>query len=809
MLALVGVALATEGLLVAEHGPPIADVPSQLELVLHDDGVPASPDELSVRSPDGQVLETRPSGTPGVWEVRVRSAPDAERMRLDVQVDGERLRLEVPVGERPDSGFEGPGRLEALAGEEIRIRLRGEDLPEPDHVVVSAPEGELAGIERVGDDLQVRWTPSPVADPRVIPIGVRDVRRPGAPPEWTVVRLGARVPVSVETEPGAELSLVVHGRDYGPATASADGRVTVVVDVLPGETTASARLTDTAGNVQNSTLTLAQAPGPSLAALPEGSIVPGAPLPPIHLAGLTAGGAPWRGDAPTCRASGGRELAIVEIGPGRWLGTLPPIDEDILLDLRVDCQMGPATASSRVAVQEGMPARIVLRAWPQELSSDFPVAQVQAWLEDASGDRLEPQGLVLRARHGELTELETADLGVRADYQGMLDEPEDAVVAAWNHARGEGLPATLLLGHALSADGGVDVQARALDALGRPLASVPVTLVLEDVTTELQTDARGFVEARFLAPAGPSVAQAHSGSLDRQALVLPWTAGTPLHPSDPDLFSVAPITIRTGRVRRITLSTDRPVLLTGTGDTAQLTIVLEDASGRPVTDEAVRVTASEGVVTDPRPQADGSLRSVYAPPPGLTAGEVELAVTSPDGSFDARVVLRLEPEPVARAPSVHVGGIANLGSIRAPVLGADLEQRLPIRIPLSARLAADWYRDRETLTSDAGDMEVQMDVLPIALSAHRRWSRGLWSTWGGAGVVVAPYRVERFFGGKQGGGRVAVHRPGATLYGGAGYRMRVGEVYGEARYLAIQSAAPEYDGPIGGLVAVVGIRVVY
>ena len=102
-----------------------------------------------------------------------------------------------------------------------------------------------------------------------------------------------------------------------------------------------------------------------------------------------------------------------------------------------------------------------------------------------------------------------------------------------------------------------------------------------------------------------------------------------------------------------------------------------------------------------------------------------------------------------------------------------------------------------------------MDVLPIALSAHRRWSRGLWGTWGGAGVVVAPYRVERFFGGKQGGGRVAVHRPGATLYGGAGYRMRVGEVYGEARYLAIQSAAPEYDGPIGGLVAVVGIRVVY
>ncbi|MCP4807526.1 MAG: hypothetical protein GY913_19740 [Proteobacteria bacterium] len=807
-LALLGLALATEGLLVAQNGAPVADVPTELSLVLHDGGQAVTPEELDVRSRDGEVLATRPSGVPGVWDVRVRSAPDAERMRFVVRADAETIELEVPVADRPDSGLSGPGRLEALAGEEIRIRLNGDDLPEPDQLVASAPEGELVGIERVKDHLEVRWRPALATDPRVVPIGVRDMRQAGAPPEWTVVRLGARLPVTVETEPGATLSLRMNGRSYGPAVAGEDGKATVVVDVRPGETTADATLTDTLGNVQNSKVTLARAPEPSLAALPEGSIVPGAPLPPLHLAGVSPTGGPWKGAAPTCQASGGRELAVVEIKPGRWLATLPPIDEDILLDLRVDCRMGPATVSSRVAVQEGVPARIVLRAWPQELSSDFPVAQVQAWLEDASGDRLPPEGLALLARHGELTGLEREDLGVRADYKGVLEEPEDAVVAAWNHATGSGHAATLLVGHTRD-DSGLLVTARALDPLGRPLAGVMVTLVVEDATTQVATDSRGFVQASFLAPTTPAIAEARTDELSRQSVVLPWALGPELRPDDPDLHAVAPISIRTGRVRRISLSTDRPVLLTGTGDTARLTIVLEDASGRPVTDEAIRVTASEGVVTEPRPQADGSLHSVYAPPPGLSAGEVELSVTSPDGTFDATVTLRLEPEPVARAPSLHVGGIANLGAIRAPVLGGDLEQRLPIRVPLSARLAVDWYRDRETITSDAGDMEIQMDVLPIALTAHRRWSRGLWSTWVGAGVVVAPYRVERFFGGKQGGGNIGVHRPGAELYAGTGYRVRFGELYGEARYLAMQSSAAEYDGPIGGLVAIVGIRVVY
>jgi len=809
MFFLVGAALATEGLLVAEQGDPVADVPAELRLVLHDGGRPAAPAELEVDSPDGEILAVRPAGLPGVWDVRMRSAPDVERFRVVVRADGEApIRLEVPVGERPESGLVGPGKLEALTGEVVRIRLHAEDLPDPEDLLVEAPEGEVLDVVRRGDALEVRWRPAALADPRVVPVGARDARRPGAPPEWTVVRLGARKPVSVTTEPGATLSLEVGGRIYGPATAGEDGKVAVTVDIRPGETVATATLKDPLGNVQKSTITLARQPGPTLAALVEGTIVPGAPLPPIHLKAVTPTGRPFAAGAPTCRASGGRELAVAEIGPGLWLATLPPIDEDILLDVRVDCGLSDlATVSTRVAVQEGMPARIVLRAWPQELSTDFPVAQVQAWLEDASGDRLEPTQLGLSALHGTISAVEREELSVRAEFQGDLDEPEDAVLAGWNHEPGSGRPATLLVGHAL--DEGLAVQARALDGLGRPLAGVALTLVVDDAATEVSTDERGFATADFARSAEPVAVEVAAPGLMRRQVVLPWDMGQALSTSRPDLVSVAPVSIRTGRVRRVTLSTDRPVLLTGTGDTATITIVLLDASGRPVADEHVDVTVSKGVVTEPRAQADGSLKAIYAPPPGLSAGEVEIAVSAPDGSFDARVGLQLQPEPVARAPALHAGSIANLGAIAAPYVGFDVEQRLPLRTHVNLRLAVGWYRDVATVPDASGEIELRMDLVPVSLSAHRRWSRGLWGAWAGAGAVVTPYRLERSFGGAPGGARMSVHRPGATVYGGGGYRLRPGELYAEARWLGVNSGAPEYDGAIGGLVAIVGIRVVY
>ena len=65
---------------------------------------------------------------------------------------------------------------------------------------------------------------------------------------------------------------------FGP-----DGRATVNVEIRPGETTGDLVLEDGVGNRQRQTVTLAQEPRPVLAAMAVGSLVPGAPPPPIHL----------------------------------------------------------------------------------------------------------------------------------------------------------------------------------------------------------------------------------------------------------------------------------------------------------------------------------------------------------------------------------------------------------------------------------------------------------------------------------------------------------------------------------------------
>jgi hypothetical protein len=804
LLALLGVCFALEAAVVAEGADPRHGQPALLQLAAWDEDGPVV-GELGVRALDGELQSFSSSGE-GTWQLRWVAPSGGETARFEVRLGKERARVELPLVELPQPSLAAPERMDALAGETVELRLGSLSSPEALQVVIS--EGETELIERDGARI-LRWTTLAGGDPRVALIGLRDRAVPGAPPVWTSLRLAVRRPVSLDTEPGATLSLVLGARQLGPVRAGADGKVVLQVDVWPGDTSANYQLSDTAGNVQRGTLTLAPRPGPVVLALPEGPIVPGASLPPLHLRAVTGSGRSWAG-RPSCSTSGGGELALAGAGEGAWIARLPPVQEQILLDLRVDCalQDGAATTSARVAVREGLPARIVLLAWPQELSTDFPVSQVQATLEDARGDRLSPEGLDLRAVHGRLERVELDELSLRAEYRGKLDQPDDAVVASWNHAPGRGQPSELQIGVTTS-EGGLQLQARSLDALGRPLAGQVLSVTVGGGAVELLTDQRGWASAELPRSSRPEVLEVQGGGLRRRVLVLPWVDTSGLDAQAPDLQAQVPLSIRAGRVRSVTMSSDRAVVLTGSDDTATVTIVLLDAAGRPVQDEAVSLSATEGTLSSPRPQADGSLQAIYQPPRGLSAGVVEIAVAGAEASFGSSILVQLAPEPVVRAPSVYAGWLGNLGGISSPILGVDLEQRLPIRAHVNLRLGVQGYRDEAQLLDTSGTIDLRHDLLPLTLSAQRRWSRGLWGTWAGAGVAVTPYRLQTWFEGEAAGTQLGFHLPGATVYGGGGYRVRPGEVYGELRYLAVGSNTEAYEGQLGGLVAILGFRVVY
>ena len=803
LVALLTVAWAFEAAVVSEGSDPWPGQPATLELAAWEGQRPLQ-GELDVRALDGELHSLLPSGE-GTWTLQWTAPESGQSARFELRQGKERLRVELPLAPTPQATLELPERLDAMAGDSVLLPLDGLSSEAALQVVVSEGEAEL--IDEDGE-LRLRWTTVSGGEPRVALIGLRDRAHPSTPPAWTSLRVGVRRPVDLQTEAGARLTLGLGSRRIGPVSAGADGKVSLSVEVWPGDTSAEYELSDTAGNVQRGTISLAARPGPALAALPEGPIVPGAALPPLHLRVVGGQGSSLSAQ-PTCTTTGGGELSLSAAGAGAWIARLPPVDEQILLDLRVDCVLSQgASTSARVAVREGLPARIVLLAWPRELSSDFPVAQIQATLEDARGDRLAPEGLELSARHGELERVERDELSLRAEFRGQLAQPDDAVVASWRHAPGEGAAAELHVGLSRTEEG-LAIQARSLDALGRPLADRSVQLTLGETAVELRTDGNGWVAATLATEPVPQVLELRSEGLRRRLLVLPWRPGQALDPQLPDLLAEVPLSIRAGRVRSVTMSSDRSVVLTGSEDTATITVVLLDAAGRPVQDEAIELSASRGSLSSPRPQPDGSLQAVYQPPPGLSAGTVEIAVTGPEDSFGSSVLVQLAPPPVRRAPSVYGGWVANLGGISSPILGVDLEQRLPIQAHVNLRLSVQAYRDQTSVEDSSGRVELRHDLLPVGLSAHRRWALGLWGSWVGAGLTLTPYRLQTWYAGEPGGTELGLHRPGATLYAGGGYRVRPGEIYAELRYLGAGSNADTYEGQLGGVAGILGFRVVY
>ena len=802
MTVLIGLAWAASALVVAPDTPR-PGVPTEVQLAVWEDDGPVERIE-AVDVSQGDLLAVT-AVEPGLWSI---SWVPAREGSATFAVAG--ARAETQVAGPLTSSLEPLGRASGQVGQTVVLRFRGADLPELADVQVAAPEGQVLGIERTAEELRVSWRSDGDLRPRVVPVGVRDARRPGAPPSWVQVRLSVSIPVTVRTEPGAKMVMEVGGRSYGPVIAGEDGVAAVRVDLNPGETSGQAVLTDALGNTRRSKVTLAPEARPSVAGLVEGSLLPGAHPPPIHLLALNAAGGPWAGDAPTCESVQG-SLDVRRQSKGRYVATLPPGASGDLLDLRVDCRLPRdlARTSVIVGVEQGLPSRLVLRVWPEELSADFPVAQVQAWVEDSRGDRLPPDGLILRGEHGLMQDVVRDGLVLRTDFHGNVQHPEDRVHAEWWLPPGEGEPRAVQLRSAVDS-GLLQVSARAVDRAGRPLVGVPILLELAGESVEVVSDEEGWVLGVFQAPTVPSRVTARCMGRQAEGVFLPWSA-TALVAPGPDLSQVVPVRIRAGSIRKVSLGVDRPVLLTGGGDTAVITVLLLDAAGQPVTDEAVTVSASEGFVSTPKVQLDGALFAIYQPPARMRTGTVEVTVSALDGSFpDTSVTIELMPEPVLRAPSLHAGVISNFVGLTTLTLGTEIEQVLPLFSQhTNLRLGVDWYRDSRSIALEQTKAELRMTLVPVTVGIHRRWSKGLRGSWAGAGLVLTPYRIQAWYDGAQALDAVSLHRPGVSVYAGQGYRIRAGELYVEARYLAVGSRSEQYEGQLGGLVLVGGVRIVY
>lgn len=810
--------------LFAPEGPPAHGDAVALWAALSVGGRPAEGPAPVVEAGAGTILEGAVPVSPGVWELRYLAPDSGEADRLTVLV-GASITEEV-LSLRPRRA---PTLLTApsVIGQvgqptPLVFLVSGPDLPPPESLQVSASEGKVLGVDREGDALAVRWQPDGERFPRAVPLGFRDSRRAGAPPAWTVAMLRARPRVPVQTEPGAAVTLRVGGRSYGPFVAGADGVALANIEVRPGEQVADLLVEDRSGNSNRSTLSLTTAPEATLVAMVDGIAVAGGDPPRIELFAVAADGRPWAGGPPRCETSLGDVPVASPTGPGTWRLPLLSLPEDVLFDLRVECALeDKARVAVRIPVEAGGPARLLLRTWPESVSADQPVAQVQAFLENRLGERVSASGLRLNAELGTIeSEDSTSATSLRATWRGTPEAVAaggDTLHAQWEPARGTGAAAALYLSASPSGDGALSLAARLENALGQPLAGRPVSLCLDARCADLSTDDRGWARAPRLTPesAAPYLLEARAGALlRREVLFLGATLGP--DPDAPTLAANLALPIVAGRVREVFLSTEPRTLSGAPGETALVEVRLVDSSGRAITDEALKLEASAGTLSPTRVRPDGTVEATWTPPADPSPGTVRITATggAPGASFTTSTELELSPREVRHMPGAHAGVLIGAHGLLSPWIELGYEERLlGGNLPLFARFTVGTFGARVEDTDEETDAGLRMDLraFPVSLGVISRAARGRYAGWLGGALVVAPYQLDARFDGV-----LAVHGPGlappgASLTVGASRRFRDTELVFQLSYLFLTMNADEigWTGALGGVVGTVGTRLLY
>jgi hypothetical protein len=795
--------------------------------VTDDDGQPVA-EAPTVRTDGGVVQAATVTAPPGVWPFLIQPTTSVGSLAVTVGWDGRLRTVRVPVSAPPRAKLSIDDDLVADAQRgHLSLLVRGEGLPAAEDLEVAVSEGTVTAVERIPLGLRVDVDTDDDPYPRFLAVGVIDRRHLSAP-VWSTVTLRARPALPLTTEPGASVSVEINGRVYGPWKAGERGAVRAVIEQYPGEREARVRVTDVAGNEVSQLVPLPVGGKPLLLALPGGPRAPGEPGPPLLLHAVEANGGTWRTEAPRCRTPQRGELAALDLGGGTWAFPLPVDAVDALLDLRVRCGLGASTqVDLSLGVSEGLPDRLVARVWPEVLSTDFPLADVQMFLEDPAANRLRFTGDVqLEASFGEV-ELGAVEGPVaRAQYRGELaaEFGEDLITARWFSPPGSGPAAQVELSPESVPRGGVAaLTLRVLDDRRRPLGGVEVQVDAGAGSSVVLTDDRGFARANVGVPAGtaPVVVRSVVGDHHEATLLVrgTWAARSV---TEPDLATTLPIRVDPGRVAAVELQITPPSVAPGPRAQAVVAVRLLDRSGNLAEPGDTHVEAAEGVLTPLPAGPDGALRWSITPPPGFRSREIEVTARSEVLDVEGSAALLVRPRPVRGYFGVSGGVQTNFGQITSPLLVLDGGARIRVRpnedrdhpspTRLFGVLSAGWYTGRSTVDTGLGPVgTVRMDVFPVNLGLQLRQEYPTWAVWGGIHGQVLPWWGSQSYDGEPWVRRGGVMPPALAATVGAGVRVVGGEVVFELRGSTANNAstAASLSGFVGGLSAVAGYRLLF
>ena len=230
---------------------------------------------------------------------------------------------------------------------------------------------------------------------------------------FTPVRLRAAATPSLRTDPGAQVTLHVDDRDFGPQTAPADGEVHIPVVVPPGVEFATARSVNQHGKATEQVLDLRVPYSQRLLFVAPETLAAGA-VAELVVYAVDASGRPANASTLVMRALGARvqPLGSRANGEARFLVTAPTILRE--KHLRVEAQLkGQSTTriATRIALVPARAAGLSLEPEAPHLARDGRTAlRVFLNAEDAYGNPVDA-GRADVLVDGKLTPVQHGDHG--------------------------------------------------------------------------------------------------------------------------------------------------------------------------------------------------------------------------------------------------------------------------------------------------------------------------------------------------------------------------------------------------------------
>lgn len=797
---------ASELMVASPGGTIVAGEEAELEFILwggqeHESQNPADYEVVGVNLEGVGPVAFDYDGGRGVWITSFRPM-DAGNISLSVTTSNEEVvsslvLVEEAYSERFDSVLDaGTSR-----GNGLEMNLSGD-------CGLARSFGSSEGLWS-GSEGQLVWSSETNRHPRLALVGIASEDAQCREVVWTPVRLAASVPVTVSTEPGTTMTVVIGGRTYGPVVADDGGTASVNIRVRPGELSATASLMDPLGNSQETTIPTGGQPIPALAILATGELRVGDAPPELHIAAVSGRGSPYSGRAiPRCLGGNGYELPLRELSRGIWRASLPESAYEGGFDFRVDCQLESVHATHRIPVVRGEPNRIRLRVYPTELSTDFPVAEIEASMLDAYGDRIEATGLYLDTNHGEI-EVDSRSEVLRGDFVGDVSFQDDLILAGWIMPEVQGPVVDLKLG-AQATDVGQEVVVRALSSSTSVLAGASIILSIGDQTREVVTDARGWAASTFDGVTAPYILRASGGDIFSERII-PRSSDTWLDSSAPDLMAETELFIRDGSIRTIGVSATPSVLYGGSSQSAQIEIRLLDRAGNLLHGKELELSASSGEIEVLGQSESGEYVARFEPDINMLLGEVD--ITAAAEGFSTTFGVRVIPRPQTHTLAAGIGWMYGVDASAGRTLSLDYDRRLELLggAVLARASYLNWVVTSQLYDSvRERDLDVAMEVHALSAQMMLFRENDLVSTWLGVGITSAPYLQRLAFEGEVPISAWGVSQLGTMGTAGVGRRLYGGQLFGEARWVGLRDGGGSvgYGGLIGGVAALAGFRLI-